>query len=347
MDLLWGKSVASTDGWMGTLVGSVIRRDSTQVTHLVVKRGLLFAKRYAIPLHRLFRWDVEGLYLDGSILDLSKDPISRSDNGDLAEVTLTNRTRVVVSGAAQPRLKGLRLTEDDHKIRQLIVGNQGYNKPSLFLPIDAVAEFGSGQITTSIDRTALESAPHYRADHEIENDLREALLLSNNFTERDVKGIKVSVADNRVELSGNVNDPSSVDEATRLARSVTGVVMVTNKLVSDWDIELAIASYISREVPELADSIFVRAQIGTVYMEGHVPSTDLSEKAISGIQSISGVRNIQNQIQVLPPAPPEEPPETEDSSSEEEPAEPENDETIDRQTSESEGSPTDAASESG
>ena len=155
------------------------------------------------------------------------------------------------------------------------------------------------------------------------------------------------MADNRVELSGNVNDPSSVDEATRLARSVTGVVMVTNKLVSDWDIELAIASYISREVPELADSIFVRAQIGTVYMEGHVPSTDLSEKAISGIQSISGVRNIQNQIQVLPPDPPEEPQETEDSSGEEEPVEPENDQTIDRQTSESEGSPTDAASKSG
>ena len=300
MDLNWGKAVASTDAWAGSLDGALVALDTKRVTHLVVKRGLLFSTRFVVPVERLERWQFEGLYLDTSLAEFFVLPRLPDVESEPGRVTLGPRTRALLADGASLNLKGLRLSQTDRALTHLVVRHPGLVRRSLILPADRVTELGPGRVLVGIGKEALDTLPTYRQDHGIESDLWEALYTSEDVSDVDLKSINIRVEDGVVTLGGNVRIVSAVKEAERLARSVDGVAAVDNRVVTDWDIELAVASHISREAPRISDGVAVHTQLGTVTLEGHLPSVG-DRNAFKGISSIPGVRRVEDRTEVRPP----------------------------------------------
>ena len=164
--------------------------DGHQVTHLLVKRGLLFPKRFAVPFDRLARVDQEGLYLDLSILELLSSPIARETGDGSPEVELSRQTRLLLADGAKARLTGLRLFHGKRAVSHLLVRCGGSRRSTSLLPVSLVAEFGPTQMTAHVGRVDVDGLPTYRADQDIANDLWESLYGSGEISLTDLNGIR-------------------------------------------------------------------------------------------------------------------------------------------------------------
>ena len=303
MDLRWGQGVAAMDGWVGSLDGAGVSLDGNRVTHLVVRRGLIIRRRFVVPMVRLARWDQDGLYLDFPILELFSLPTSSETDDWPSTTALTGRTRVILADGSRLRLRGLRLSREKPALTHLLVSRTRPGQRSLLLAAAAIVNIGSSQVTVDLDEASVEALPICRPDRDIGSDLWEALYASQEMSLVDLKGMTVLVEDGIVRLEGNVRTSGAAAEAERTAWSVDGVADVNNLLFSDWDIDLAVASHISREAPGLAGGIAVHTHLGSVQLEGHVPTVEARNTTSRGIRSISGVRRVEDLMEVRGPAP--------------------------------------------
>jgi uncharacterized protein YrrD len=74
MDLNIGATVRCSDGEAGTLEKVVVGRDTGNVTHLIVSRGLLAVRHIVVPREKIARTDHHGVWLDMTIEELEKQP---------------------------------------------------------------------------------------------------------------------------------------------------------------------------------------------------------------------------------------------------------------------------------
>ena len=319
MDLNWGMPVASADTWVGILAEVVLAVDENRVTHITVRRGLVLSRRFIVPVRHLKRWDHEGLYLNvpvSEVLDLPKLPL---EGGTGPAANLSPRTRIVLDDRTGLRLKGLRLERQDSSLTHLIVARPGLGRRSLLLPLDRIIELGSARIALDLETADLIGFPDYRLDRDIKGDVWEALYASEQMSQVDLKGIRVHVVDGLVALEGNVRTSSVARQAVAIAASVSGVAGTDDRLVSDWEIDLAVASYVSKQVPEYSAGIVVHTQLGTVILEGHLSSDQARDAIARGIRSIAGVRSVENLVDT--PSPPPAPAPAASSAPEDGPAE--------------------------
>ena len=298
MDLTWGTGVASTDLWVGSLDGAVVALDTSSVTHFVVRRGLLFGRRYTVPAERVTRWDPEGIHLDLGVSEVLGLPRPRDADSGPAGVLLGPRTRVLLADDTGLRLRGVRVSPEGPTLTHLLVGRSGPFRPRILLPLDAVAEFSSTQTTCGLTRPELERLPTHRPDRDIENDVWEALHASDEVSDVDLKGVTVALLDGLVTLEGNVRTSVAAHATERLAGAVEGVGGLSNHLFSDWDIDLAVASYMSREAPRLSENLAVHTQLGMVHLEGRVSFPDQRDALIRGIRQIPGVQGVEDLVEM-------------------------------------------------
>ena len=291
MDLIWRTGVAATDAWAGGLEGALVALDTMRVTHLVVKRGLLLSTRFVAPFESLASGDHQGLYLDIPISEVLGLPKLRGLHEDPSQVVLTPRTDILLADGSMLRLKGLRLSQGGPSLTHLMVGRSG--RVSFLLALDRVLELGTPQITVGIGHEELSNLPTYRLDQYIHEDLWEALYAAEDISDADLEGVRVQVVDGFATLEGNVRTSSAVAAAEGTAWAVSGVAGVNNRLINDWDIELAVASYISKQSPGLSGQIAVHTQLGRVILEGNLPPTSDKDKIIGGVSSIPGVLSVE------------------------------------------------------
>ena len=302
MDLIWGRGVAATDAWVGSLSGAVIARDTLRVTDLIVARGLVFPRRFAVPLDRVTRLDGEGIFLDIPITGVLGLTTWSPEDGDASKLAFTPRTRFPLADSARLRIKGLRTANQERLVSHLLVSKPGPFSPSRLLPVSLTTELGRGEITADTGAVDWENLTAYRLDGDIERSLMEALFDSANIAETDLKGITVRSGDGMVSLIGNVRSSSAAVEAERLALSVDGGTGVENQLVTDWQIELAVANLVTAQRIESPDSIVTHAQLGTVILEGRIPSQEAKVALIQAVQAVSGVRLVEDLLDVRPTA---------------------------------------------
>jgi hypothetical protein len=117
--------------------------------------------------------------------------------------------------------------------------------------------------------------------------------------------IEVKVQDGVVELRGYVRTRTSKTVAGELARSVPGVRQVQNNLISDTELDMAVAMALANDerTREYCPQILVRVMLGTVHLVGHVPSAEVKAAAEEVARSVPGVRGVLNRLEA-PPAPP-------------------------------------------
>ena len=299
MDLIWGQRVASSDAWAGSLTGVLVALDTSLVTHLIVKRGLLFSTRFVVSMSSFDHYDAEGIYLNLPITEFLKLPKLRRGDTEPNLAAKTEDTAIHLADGCKLQLKGLRFTGENHLLTHFIVASP--EKGNLLLPLETATDFNSRRIKVSTVKTALTGLPLHRLDSSIRADLSEALYLSDEIPQVDLREIQVKVVDGIIQFQGNVRTPLVITEAEKTARAVTGCVAVDNQLVSDWEIGLAIASYISRKLPRLSDSVIASTRFGKVTLEGNVSSDEDRDTIIQGVKSITGVKEIDDLTEVRVP----------------------------------------------
>ena len=312
MDLIWGQPVAATDAWVGSVDGAAVDVEGRVVTRLVVKRGLAVPRRYSVPVGHLLRWDAEGLYLDfetttlfgfrqGGARDEDPDevqvgPGARDEDSD--EVQVGPGTRVEASDGSSLRAKGLRLREDG-VVGHLLVGLSRWSGRRFLAPA-AMVELGAEgvRLAASTDEVAL--FPVHRDDGDVQEDVWERLYGSQEVPEVDLGGIRLEVTEGVVSLEGNARGATAISDAERVVRSVAGVAGVENRLVSDWEIDLAAASRIAGVSPGLAGTVSTHTQLGTVQVEGWVPSEETRRAVVAAVSCVAGVVGVEDGLEAPP-----------------------------------------------
>jgi len=298
MDLTWGQGVASTDAWAGSVAGVVVAVDGRVVTHLIVKRGLVFTRRYVVPVTHVWRSDPEGVYLNVSTTDLFEFPKANGAAGQESSANLTYRTRATSAGGDTLHVKGVCHHAEEYRLTHLIVKSPGRTNRRLLLPEHLVADLNPTNAPLTISEQELDGLPTHRSDTEIQNDLWEALYGAEVIPPVDLSGMNLSVSGGLVRMDGNSRSSAAISDAVRIVRSTNGVGGVENRLVSDWDIDLAIAARVSSVGRDLPGSIAAHTQLGTVRMEGWVPSVESKETVVRAVASLDGVLSVEDELEV-------------------------------------------------
>jgi osmotically-inducible protein OsmY len=298
MDLTWGQGVASTDAWAGSVDGVVVAVDGRVITHLIVKRGLLFARRYVVPVTHAFRWDPEGVYLNVATMDLFGFPRADGPDGQESSASLTSRTRATSADGDTLHVKGVRHHAEGYGLTHLIVKSPGRTGRRFLLPVHLVADLSPTDAPLTISEHGLDGLPTHRADAEIQNDLWEALYGAEVIPPVDLSGMRLDVSEGLVRMEGNARSSAAISDAVRIVRSTNGVGGVENRLVSDWDIDLAIAACVSSVGRDLAGTIAAHTQLGTVRLEGWAPSVESKETVVRAVASVDGVLSVEDELEV-------------------------------------------------
>lgn len=132
----------------------------------------------------------------------------------------------------------------------------------------------------------------------------EGALWSYDPLRTSIVDLAVTVEGGRVRLAGIVRGIGQKSMAERLAGRVPGVTEVTSELLTDTDLESAVAlALASDESTRLTtDRVTIKSILGAVYLGGTVPGADLAAaesaraRAAEIARGVHGVRDVSDQI---------------------------------------------------
>lgn len=114
-----------------------------------------------------------------------------------------------------------------------------------------------------------------------------------------------------VQLGGFVDNAQQKDQATKVARSVTGVKEVRNDLrvstkpdatagqvVDDSMLTASVKAKLTENADTKAHQINVGTENGVVQLTGFVDSTTMKAKAGEIARSVDGVKNVRNDLEI-------------------------------------------------
>mgnify|MGYP000249409345 CR=1 FL=1 len=153
------------------------------------------------------------------------------------------------------------------------------------------------------------SAPCFAADRITDADITLWVRSALQQDERvDATRITIATNDGIVTLSGNVDDIAAREYAEREAKKINGVLGVINQIIveagwrSDADIQLVVRRRILNSVVINSEGIEVTSVSGKVTLAGEVDSWSEREEAGLLAGGVRGVREVINDLRVLPTA---------------------------------------------
>ncbi|HXV64910.1 MAG TPA: BON domain-containing protein [Vicinamibacteria bacterium] len=153
-------------------------------------------------------------------------------------------------------------------------------------------------------------------DATVVGSVKAAIALHKDLSRRE---LHVSADEGTVKLSGRVQSLEEKEAASELASHVAGVENVENDLTVDPDeraepsdreekslgkrlddfallAKIRAALHLDRELRKLELGVSVSA--GTVSLSGSVPSEELRERILVRVESVEGVRNVDDRLAV-------------------------------------------------
>jgi osmotically-inducible protein OsmY len=167
---------------------------------------------------------------------------------------------------------------------------------SLIVPVAWVEEVDRENVYLSVEKSALESLPDYRADDALAAEVIHALWTDDTLRLRDYFEIGVKVEDGIVTLRGHVTTSLNRTHAEDAARLVQGVLGVENRLVVDWDLVMVVAQALGRDERMHQERVLVGAQNGVITLNGHVGSAAIRQAAAEAAASLPKVRGVINYL---------------------------------------------------
>lgn len=190
------------------------------------------------------------------------------------------------------------LLDSSGQVRQIVVRASRMFGRRVIVPIERAARCDAQGIWLALDQAAFHRLPDYRTDHAILIDVEEALRDDELVRRLDYHSIDVMVGAGVVVLRGHATTPTSQIRAERAARSVRGVLGVVNEIVTDAEIQIAVAQALARDARTHGQRLFVTVERGVVSLSGEVssPATSTAVEAVAG--SVPEVRAVINQVSV-------------------------------------------------
>lgn len=101
-----------------------------------------------------------------------------------------------------------------------------------------------------------------------------------------------------VEVSGHVRAWTIHDGVIESLRAVPGLQRIVDRLVVDPQLETEVARALAdvRELP--VGAVVVRSHLGVVSLLGDLPKESLREAVLQTARSVSGVRRVEDRLQV-------------------------------------------------
>jgi osmotically-inducible protein OsmY len=189
------------------------------------------------------------------------------------------------------------LLDSDGRTRQIVVRTSRMFGRRVLIPIDQVARCDPQGVWLALDPMAFYSLPDYRPDRAIAIDVDRALRADDMVRRLDYRSIDVTVNAGVVLLRGYATMPVSRLRAERAAQAVRGVLAVTNQIVTDGEIQIAVAQALASDERTRGHRLFVHVQRGVVAVSGQVSSATArtAVEAIAG--SVPQVRAVSNYVE--------------------------------------------------
>jgi osmotically-inducible protein OsmY len=198
------------------------------------------------------------------------------------------------------------LLDSGGRVRQIVVRTSRMFGRQVVVPIDQVARCDAQGVWLALDYVAFHRLPDYRTDRAIAHDVNQALRDDEVVRRLDYRSIDVAVSAGVVLLHGHATATVSQTRAERAARSVRGVLGVTNQIVTDGSIQLAVAQALGHDERTRSHRLFVHVRRGVVSVHGEVASTAVRTAVEAVAGSVPHVRAVINRAEAADGADPTE-----------------------------------------
>lgn len=147
------------------------------------------------------------------------------------------------------------------------------------------------------------------AQHERYTDEQIQNIITHDLSEKDIYGVTVEVKDAVVTLSGQVKSAWELQAAMEVARDVHDVQDVRSELTvmrgeSDESLSQRLGATIDYNVfYTVFDAVNGTVRDGVVTLTGWVTMGYKAEEIVKAVSKVPGVREVRNEIQVLPTSP--------------------------------------------
>ena len=301
--LFWGIQVVAQDGRAGKLQGAVLAPRSNRISHVIMRRG--FRGTVTLPLNRA-QQEVDGTLM----LRPAARESARPAKPRRGSVSFSPRSVVRYNADATLPLRGLLLDGQDNAVAALLAGPA--RDPKVF-SADQVKNLGAGS-PVAIDHVDPSALPSYRPDAEAQRLANEALRDADPTGGDTYSAVRLEVRAGTTYLAGNVRLPIQKVEAEQAVRGAPGVISVENDIVTDWDIEVAVAEALAQAGLTRGGTVLVRSSKGHITLGGGLLSAEQIQQAVALAEAAVGIWEVASAIEVVEPPPAVEPPTQQDGA---------------------------------
>jgi osmotically-inducible protein OsmY len=170
----------------------------------------------------------------------------------------------------------------------------------IIVPIEWVSEFHTDHLKVAVDRVALDPLPEYLPDKEIENRIAQALW-KDDLIRRGVLAytpIEIVVQDGLAILRGHVNTSGERQRVEDIVQKMRGVQGLENRLVIDYEVEVAVAQALGRDPRTRNYIVKVSSRFGRVFLQGRVPTPEIQTAAEEVAATVPQVRSVINRLRM-------------------------------------------------
>ena len=325
-----GAPVEARGGPVGRVQQVVLNPGNKRVTALVIRQGMLFGQNIVVPIKavedatdKLIRLHLSSDQLQSqpahylpfitafagygpgqavlSLLGQSHDD-TRAGQGISGEPGAIIRAgqRVECRDGDAGKVSLVLLDGRTERATHLVVRQGVLHSRDIIVPIEWVSEFHTDHLKLVVDRTALDPLPEYLPDKEIENRIEQALW-KDDLIRQGVLAytpIEIVVQDGLATLRGHVNTSGERQRVEDIIQEVRGVQGLENRLVIDYEVEVAVAQALGRDPRTRNDIVKVSSRFGRVFLQGRVPTLEIQTAAEEVAATVPQVRSIINRLRM-------------------------------------------------
>lgn len=224
-------------------------------------------------------------------------PESSPDGNDLSMAVLRQGMPVVsADGKRLGRVQAVGVDSTSRAVLSLVVDGRLGRR---IVPFDRVTEAGADRIMTSLQATESSSLHAFATDWEIRQGIL-AALASDPAIRPVQRSLRIDVTDQRVRVSGYVDNRAQADQVERAVRGVPGVLQPDLQLITDDGLADAVGDAIARESSTASARVRVTAHSGVVDITGDVPDRVTARRIDAVARQVAGVQAVHNMVAIRP-----------------------------------------------
>jgi osmotically-inducible protein OsmY len=173
-------------------------------------------------------------------------------------------------------------------------------KRRILVPAEAALYQNHDFVWLDLKGQPLDIFPAYEPDDHVEREAWDALRRVPGLGETELRAVHLEVEDGRVTLSGNVASSRIGNAMEEALSSVSCILGVENRLVTDPDVEVNVASALAQSPSTRGERFIVHSRLGRVLLEGQV-RPEAAQAAAEMARAVAGVVSVESRLKAVGP----------------------------------------------